>query len=145
MFAAPVGPVGTWGKTGHGRANDGEPGEVEGDGAQRPRRGVDQMAASAIAALRRAQPARHVARVAAAPNQDGLRAGPEIEDRDLRLVEATGRGGDREQHRLAARQRSPARDGRLRRLPGSDASARSARLPRRRSAAGPSSRFGWRR
>ena len=49
-------------------------------------------------------PARHVACVAAASNQHGLRAGPEIEDRDLRLVESAGRGGDREQHGLAARQ-----------------------------------------
>ena len=48
--------------------------------------------------------ARHIARVAAAPNQHGLRAGPEVEDRDLRLVEAVSRGCDREQHRLAARQ-----------------------------------------
>ena len=48
--------------------------------------------------------ARHIACVAAAPNQHGLRAGAEIEDRDLRLVEAAGRGGDRVQHGLPARQ-----------------------------------------
>ena len=57
----------------HWHADDSEPGEVEGDGVQHPRRGVDQM------------PARHVACIAAASNQHGLRAGPEIEDGDLRL------------------------------------------------------------
>ena len=66
--------------------------EVERHGAQRAGRDVHEMAA------------RHVVRLAAAPHQDLLCAGPQVEDGHLRGIDAARRRGDRKQNGLAARQ-----------------------------------------
>ena len=46
-------------------------------------------------------PGRHVARVAAATDEHLRRTGPQIQHRDLRVVDATGGRNDREKHGLA--------------------------------------------
>ena len=59
------------------RAKDLEPLQIEGDRAKRSSGAVDQMAA------------RQVSRRAAAPEQDFLRAGLQVEHGDFRVVDAT--------------------------------------------------------
>ena len=67
-------------------------GQVERHRVQRAGRRVDEMAA------------RHVVGVTAAAHEDLPYPGLEIQDGDLRGIEAAGQRGDREQHGAAARQ-----------------------------------------
>ena len=69
-----------------------QPSEVEGHGAQGPGDAVDQM------------PRRHVVSVTAATNEHLRHAGPQIQHRDLRVVEAAGGRIDREEDRAASSQ-----------------------------------------
>ena len=89
---------------GHRRAKGLESLQIEPDGPQSASCRKNQIAGVTTATALRVQFARHVVGVTAAAEEDSAFPGPQIQDRHLRGIKATGPCENREQHCFSAGQ-----------------------------------------